>query len=106
MQRWLVKTEPESYCIDDLAAERTKVWNGVRNPLAQQYMRQMELDDPVLIYHSGRERAIVGLAKVARVSLGEQQSWLRNSLGNCSDGTAILLGKKAVLIESLASMSR
>ncbi len=66
MGRWLVKTEPATYALADLEREGTAPWDGVRNALAQQYLRQMELEDPVLIYHSGREKAIVGLAEVIR----------------------------------------
>ncbi|MCH8333309.1 EVE domain-containing protein [Candidatus Sumerlaeota bacterium] len=66
MGKWLVKTEPETYSIKDLRSDQRTQWDGVRNALAQQYMRQMEQGDPILIYHSGKEKAIVGLARVCR----------------------------------------
>lgn len=65
MGRWLVKTEPEEYAYDDLELAGRDVWDGVRNPQALGYLRQMQPGDPVLVYHSGRERAVVGLAEVA-----------------------------------------
>lgn len=66
MQRWLVKTEPSTYSAQDLQRDGTTEWDGVRNALAQQYLRQMETGDAVLIYHSGKEKAVVGEAEVAR----------------------------------------
>ena len=66
MGKWLAKTEPETYSIHDLKRDRRTEWDGVRNALAQQYLRQMEVGDAVLIYHTGKERAIMGLAEVTR----------------------------------------
>lgn len=66
MGRWLVKTEPETYSLDDLRRDGSTDWDGVRNPLAQQYLRRMELGDEVMIYHSGKQKAIVGRAEVVR----------------------------------------
>jgi predicted RNA-binding protein with PUA-like domain len=66
MQRWLVKTEPDTYSIQDMKQEKVTQWDGVRNALAQQYLRQMERGDAVLIYHSGNEKAIVGEARVTK----------------------------------------
>jgi predicted RNA-binding protein with PUA-like domain len=66
MQRWLVKTEPQTYSLQDLKRDGVTEWDGVRNALAQQYLRQMECGDVVLIYHSGKEKAVVGEAMVER----------------------------------------
>ncbi len=65
---WLVKTEPESYSIDDLARQGSTAWEGVRNYQARNSMRDdMKLGDPVLVYHSNATPpGVVGLAKVAR----------------------------------------
>lgn len=68
MHYWLMKTEPESYSIDDLQREKKTAWNGVRNYQARNYMRAMKKGDMVFFYHSGEERAIVGLAKVTTES--------------------------------------
>lgn len=64
---WLVKTEPETYSIDDLARERRTRWEGVRNYQARNTMRDlMKVGDPVLVYHSNAEPpGVVGLAKVS-----------------------------------------
>jgi predicted RNA-binding protein with PUA-like domain len=61
--RWLLKTEPEEYSFDDLVRERHTVWDGVSNPLALRHLRAIRKGDELLIYHTGTERAAVGLAK-------------------------------------------
>ena len=49
---WLMKTEPDAFSIDDLAKVGTEPWNGVRNYQARNFMRQMQVGDGVLFYHS------------------------------------------------------
>src|SRR5689334_14282359 len=61
---WIVKTEPSTYSYDDLARQKTAVWDGVKNNLALKYVRQMQPGDHVLIYHTGDEKAVVGVAQV------------------------------------------
>jgi predicted RNA-binding protein with PUA-like domain len=69
MAIWLMKSEPEEFSIDDLAAApgRTTPWFGVRNYLARNFMRdKMKVGDDVLFYHSScPEPGIAGLAKVS-----------------------------------------
>src|SRR5688572_26589700 len=65
MQYWLLKTEPSSYSFADLQRAGTAVWDGVANPVALKHLRTMAIGDQVLIYHTGDERAAVGLARVA-----------------------------------------
>ncbi len=69
-RHWLLKTEPESYSIDDLARDSKAGWTGVRNYQARNFMRDdMKLGDLVLIYHSNAEPpGVVGVAKVSRES--------------------------------------
>lgn len=64
MALFLAKTEPAEYSIDDLAADETTAWTGVRHPAAVKTIRSMLPGDRVLIYHSGAEPAIVGVAQV------------------------------------------
>ena len=64
MGYWVVKTEPSTYSYDDLAREGTTVWDGVKNPVAVKHLRAMQPGDEVMLYHTGDEKAIVGLAKV------------------------------------------
>jgi predicted RNA-binding protein with PUA-like domain len=62
---WIVKTEPSTYGFDDLARQKTAVWDGVKNNLALKHLRQMKPGDRVLVYHTGDEKAVVGVAEVA-----------------------------------------
>ncbi len=79
---WLVKTEPESFSIDDLAAapQQTTFWSGVRNYQARNYMRdEMKPGDDVLFYHSNADpSAIVGVARVARAGYPDHTAWDEN----------------------------
>ena len=61
---WIVKTEPSTYSYDDLAGQKTAVWDGVKNNLALKHLRQMKSGDRVLVYHTGDEKAVVGVADV------------------------------------------
>ena len=61
---WLVKTEPTTYSFDDLAREGIATWDGVKNPLALKHLRAMQPRDDVLVYHTGNEKAVVGIATV------------------------------------------
>lgn len=62
-----MKSEPDVYSIDDLAAENVAEWEGVRNYQARNYMREMQVGDLVLYYHSNaRPPGVVGIAKVHR----------------------------------------
>ena len=63
--RWLLKTEPSTYGWNDLVKEKKAVWDGVTNAVALKNMRSMEKGDAVLVYHSGDEKAVVGIARVA-----------------------------------------
>jgi len=62
---WIVKTEPSTYSYDDLARQKTVVWDGVKNNLALKHLRQIKPGDRVLVYHTGDEKAVVGIAEVA-----------------------------------------
>src|SRR5437868_4135290 len=63
--RWLVKTEPGAFGYADLEREGRTVWDGVANALARIHLRAMREGDLVLVYHTGAEKAVVGLARVA-----------------------------------------
>ncbi|HXH82049.1 MAG TPA: EVE domain-containing protein [Candidatus Tectomicrobia bacterium] len=60
---WLVKEEPTHYSFDALVRDRKAVWSGVRNALAQRHLRAIEKGDRILYYHTGNEKAVVGIAK-------------------------------------------
>jgi predicted RNA-binding protein with PUA-like domain len=61
---WILKTDADTYDFDRLARERRAVWDGITNALALKHIRAMSRGDHALIYHSGDEKALVGLARV------------------------------------------
>ena len=63
---WLVKQEPTAYSWSDFVAEGQTAWTGVRNYTARNNLRKMRKGDEVLFYHSGEEKAVVGIARVTR----------------------------------------
>lgn len=66
MKYWLMKTEPGAYSYEDLLADKRTHWDGVRNYQARNNMKAMKVGDLVLIYHSVKDKEIVGIAKVAK----------------------------------------
>lgn len=62
---WLLKTEPSEYSFDDLAREKTAVWDGVVNAQARIHLRAMKKGDRLVVYHTGDVKAAVGRATVA-----------------------------------------
>jgi len=76
---WLLKTEPESFSIQDLARapKKTTCWDGVRNYQARNFMRdEMQVGDRVLFYHSSTESpAIVGTATIVREGYPDPTAW-------------------------------
>ena len=68
---WLVKQEPSSYSWSDFVAEGETSWTGVRNFAARNNLRNMQRGDEVLFYHSGEEKAVVGIAKVIQTAYAD-----------------------------------
>ena len=64
MARWLLKTEPDCYAWDNLVKDKRTVWDGVTNALALKHIRSMKKGDLALVYHTGNERAAVGIAEI------------------------------------------
>jgi predicted RNA-binding protein with PUA-like domain len=64
MAYWLLKTEPDSYSWDDLVRDKSAVWDGVTNPVALKHIRKMKKGDLALVYHTGDERQVIGVAEV------------------------------------------
>jgi predicted RNA-binding protein with PUA-like domain len=65
---WLLKTEPSAYSYDDLEREGRAVWDGVTNPVALKNLRAMKAGEEAFIYHTGDEKAAVGIARVTRAA--------------------------------------
>jgi predicted RNA-binding protein with PUA-like domain len=71
LNRWILKTDSEVYPFDQLERERKAVWDGVSNPLALKHIRSMAPGDPLLIYHSGAQKELVGLARVTSAAYAD-----------------------------------
>lgn len=79
MAYFLAKTEPNTYSIDDLERDGQTEWDGVRNPTAVNAIKSMKKRDRVIIYHSGKDAAVVGLAEVVsepRPDEKDDRSWV------------------------------
>ncbi len=60
---WLFKEEPTHYSYDDFASDGKTVWSGVKNPVAQKHLHAVRKGDRIFYYHTGDEKAIVGIAR-------------------------------------------
>lgn len=81
MTTFLLKTEPGTYSFDDLVRDKKTTWDGVTNAAALIALRAMRKGDEAFIYHSGDERAIVGLATVTRGSYADPKNPELNAKG-------------------------
>jgi len=70
-RHWIVKSEPGTYDWERFVREGRAVWDGVRNAQARNHLAEMGQGDPVLFYHSGEAKQVVGVAKVARSAYPE-----------------------------------
>lgn len=68
MSDWLVKTEPETYSWEHLVKENVGRWDGVRNVVARNNLRKMQEGELVFVYHTGKAKEVVGMAKVVRTA--------------------------------------
>jgi predicted RNA-binding protein with PUA-like domain len=68
---WLVKQEPSAYSWSDFQKERGTSWTGVRNYTARNNLRRMAKNDEVLFYHSGEDKAVVGVARVKKTAYAD-----------------------------------
>jgi predicted RNA-binding protein with PUA-like domain len=64
-RHWILKTEPSTYGFPDLVRERRTRWEGVSNAVALKHLRSMREGDDALIYHTGNEKSLIGLARIA-----------------------------------------
>lgn len=76
MNYWLIKSEPSAYSIDDLKRERRTAWEGVRNYQARNFMKEMQVEDLALFYHSSAEpTGAMGVAKVVAAAHADQSQF-------------------------------
>jgi predicted RNA-binding protein with PUA-like domain len=87
-QYWLVKTEPGTYSWSDLARDGRTDWTGVRNYAARLHLNAMRAGDAVLVYHSGEEKAVVGIARVTKAAFpdrtADEDGWVAVELAAVS----------------------
>jgi predicted RNA-binding protein with PUA-like domain len=79
MAKWLMKSEPHVYSWDDLVRDQETDWDGVRNNAARLHLRAMKPGDEAFFYHSGDEKQIVGIMRIAGAQKpdGEDGSWVK-----------------------------
>lgn len=65
-QYWLLKTEPGTYSFESLLKDQKTNWNGVRNFQARNFLKKIKKGDQTIIYHSGDDKAVVGIAECVR----------------------------------------
>jgi predicted RNA-binding protein with PUA-like domain len=65
MANWLFKEEPTHYSYDDLTRDGKTSWTGVKNPVAQKHLRAVRKGDRIFFYHTGDQKAVVGIARAA-----------------------------------------
>ena len=79
MAYWLMKSEPASYSWDDLVRDGGTEWDGVRNNAARLHLRAMKPGDEAMFYHSGDQRAVVGIMRIAGEGQpdGDDGAWVK-----------------------------
>ena len=78
MTYWLLKSEPDSYGWDDLVRDGGTEWDGVRNHAAARHLRAMAVGEDALFYHSGADKAAVGIVRIVRAARpdGTEGNWV------------------------------
>ena len=78
MNYWLVKSEPSTFSWDDLVRDKKTVWDGVRNFQARNNLKNMKKGDLAFFYHSGEDKAIVGIGKIVKEGYPEPKdnNWI------------------------------
>jgi predicted RNA-binding protein with PUA-like domain len=103
-QFWLVKQEPSSYSWSDFVADGETSWTGVRNFAARNNLRRMRKGDEVLFYHSGEDKAVVGIAKVTRTAYADTTA--KEGDWSTVDLTAVKPLRRLVALQEIRSNSR
>src|ERR1051325_6679496 len=62
---WLFKEEPSNYSFEEFTKDGRTVWSGVKNPVAQKHLRSVRKGDRIFYYHTGNQKAVVGIARAA-----------------------------------------
>ena len=100
MADFVFKTEPSEYSFADMQAKGRGVWDGVRNPVALKNLRAMSKGDRVFVYHTGSEKAVVGIARAASAAYPDPQAPAGSSL-SVIDLTPVAALKHPVALATL-----
>jgi predicted RNA-binding protein with PUA-like domain len=77
---WLMKSEPETFSLEQLRRDKTTLWTGVRNYQARNFMKEMSVGDEVLFYHSNAEPSgVAGLARVSKTAVPDPTQFDKKS---------------------------
>ena len=80
MSYWLIKSEEKTYSIDQMQSEQTCIWDGVRNYMARNFLRKMQVNDLCFFYHSNTKiPGIVGLVRVIESNIVDPTQFDENS---------------------------
>jgi predicted RNA-binding protein with PUA-like domain len=71
MASWLFKSDPDTYSLDSLERDGRATWDGVANNTALIHLRKTAPGDEVIVYHSGDDKAVMGIAKVVKGSYAD-----------------------------------
>jgi predicted RNA-binding protein with PUA-like domain len=78
MNYWILKSEPSTYSFSDLLRDKKTCWDGIRNYLARNNLRAMHVGDIALFYHSGDDKAVVGISKIVKLAYQDpktEENW-------------------------------
>lgn len=101
MTTFLLKTEPDDYAYDDLVRDGGTVWDGVKNNAALIHLRAMRRGDEALIYHTGKEKRIAGLASVVSNPYEDPKNPGENKEGDPRFAVVNLKPRKAATKEAM-----
>ena len=101
MNRWLVKSEPDSYSWSDLVRDKKTAWTGVRNFQARKNLQSMKKGDLVLFYHSVTDKAVVGVAKVVKEAYPDPTAKTGEGDWACVDLAPVKALKRPVTLDEI-----
>src|SRR5438045_5077845 len=101
MACWLVKQEPDDYAFSQLQKDKTTPWTGVRNFQARNNLKSMKVGDRALYYHSGEQKAIVGVARVSKAAYPDPTATAGDCV--CVDLEAVRALKRPVTLAEIKS---
>jgi len=77
MAYWFLRSEPDAYSWQDLVRDGGTEWDGIRNYTARNFLKEMQVGDRAIFYHSNTEKACVGVMEITRTWKpdGDKDQW-------------------------------